>query len=362
MSICQNCEWGGNGCLGMGHSQQSLSCYTGTPSTTEFSKIWSWVLDEPITSDYWRHMNIMPINGNGFGYSFEPTIDHKGSIGLVPKNVNELESCAKFESVVGTNPSSEIPSSLSNLPSYAKDQGLVLPKRSNLSKALPSDKILELDDTDDLCEGLDVDEVALNFEDCDNIFRSPRCESTFNFEDGSMDCLLMEKNVSVTESNGQVDNVFKASSIGQQDFLASPSAELMQAMSGSANGMIINPISNQGYSRNFNLSYPKVPIPSSMSLSMSNMTGESSVVDYQDCGLSPLFLNDSPCDPGLENGSSMARNKAKMRYNEKKKTRTFGKQIRYASRKARADTRKRVKGRFVKAGEAYDYDPLSRNF
>lgn len=36
----------------------------------------------------------------------------------------------------------------------------------------------------------------------------------------------------------------------------------------------------------------------------------------------------------------------------------FGKQIRYASRKARADTRKRVKGRFVKAGEAYDYDPV----
>lgn len=35
----------------------------------------------------------------------------------------------------------------------------------------------------------------------------------------------------------------------------------------------------------------------------------------------------------------------------------FGKQIRYASRKARADTRRRVKGRFVKAGEAYDYDP-----
>lgn len=35
----------------------------------------------------------------------------------------------------------------------------------------------------------------------------------------------------------------------------------------------------------------------------------------------------------------------------------FGKQIRYASRKARADTRKRVKGRFVKSGEGYDYDP-----
>lgn len=38
----------------------------------------------------------------------------------------------------------------------------------------------------------------------------------------------------------------------------------------------------------------------------------------------------------------------------------FGKQIRYASRKARVDTRKRVNGRFVKVGEAYDYDPSAR--
>ena len=36
----------------------------------------------------------------------------------------------------------------------------------------------------------------------------------------------------------------------------------------------------------------------------------------------------------------------------------YEKTIRYASRKSRADVRKRVKGRFVKAGEAYDYDPL----
>lgn len=36
----------------------------------------------------------------------------------------------------------------------------------------------------------------------------------------------------------------------------------------------------------------------------------------------------------------------------------FEKKIRYASRKARADVRKREKGRFVKAGDAYDYDPL----
>ncbi|GAV71350.1 CCT domain-containing protein [Cephalotus follicularis] len=46
------------------------------------------------------------------------------------------------------------------------------------------------------------------------------------------------------------------------------------------------------------------------------------------------------------------RGNAMQRYKEKKKTRRYDKHIRYESRKARADTRKRVKGRFVKASEA----------
>ncbi|XP_011036147.1 PREDICTED: zinc finger protein CONSTANS-LIKE 14-like isoform X2 [Populus euphratica] len=52
----------------------------------------------------------------------------------------------------------------------------------------------------------------------------------------------------------------------------------------------------------------------------------------------------------------LARNRgdAMQRYKEKKKTRRYDKHIRYESRKARADTRKRVKGRFVKTTEAPD--------
>ncbi|XP_073048971.1 zinc finger protein CONSTANS-LIKE 14 [Primulina eburnea] len=46
------------------------------------------------------------------------------------------------------------------------------------------------------------------------------------------------------------------------------------------------------------------------------------------------------------------RGNAMQRYKEKKKNRRYDKHIRYESRKARADTRKRVKGRFVKAFEA----------
>ena len=46
------------------------------------------------------------------------------------------------------------------------------------------------------------------------------------------------------------------------------------------------------------------------------------------------------------------RGDAMQRYKEKRKTRRYDKTIRYESRKARADTRLRVRGRFVKASEA----------
>lgn len=96
-------------------------------------------------------------------------------------------------------------------------------------------------------------------------------------------------------------------------------------------------------------------------VSFSGITGESSA-DYQDCGASSMLLLGEPpwCPPCPENSlQSATRTEAVMRYKEKKKSRKFEKKVRYASRKARADVRKRVKGRFVKAGELYDYDPLN---
>ncbi|KAF8106448.1 hypothetical protein N665_0139s0042 [Sinapis alba] len=56
-----------------------------------------------------------------------------------------------------------------------------------------------------------------------------------------------------------------------------------------------------------------------------------------------------------------ARLEALKRYFAKKEKRKFGKQIRYESRKSTADTKRRLKGRFTKAGAAYDYDPRANN-
>ncbi|KAF7074025.1 hypothetical protein CFC21_078936 [Triticum aestivum] len=60
-------------------------------------------------------------------------------------------------------------------------------------------------------------------------------------------------------------------------------------------------------------------------------------------------------DPSTVSKKREERDRAKQRYNEKKKNRKFCKQIMYASRKARADTRKRVKGRFAKATNEHQH-------
>ncbi|OAY67516.1 Zinc finger protein CONSTANS-LIKE 12, partial [Ananas comosus] len=153
-----------------------------------------------------------------------------------------------------------------------------------------------------------------------------------------------------------------ASSLVQYDCRTIPSshivepANVLQALSDSDHFLL-----SMSSNRNINLSFPHGNVYPNISLSLSNLTGESSVADYQDCEASPIFLaGESLCDSNMETGQPQARNEAKMRYNEKKKSRLFGKQIRYASRKARADTRKRVKGRFVKAGDVYDYDPVKK--
>ncbi|KAJ8479029.1 hypothetical protein OPV22_022756 [Ensete ventricosum] len=97
-----------------------------------------------------------------------------------------------------------------------------------------------------------------------------------------------------------------------------------------------------------------------ISLSLSNLTGESSADDHEDGGVPPMFLTgESTWDSNPEPGHLhlQARNEAKMTYNERKRSRMFGKSIRYASRKVRDDTRKRMKDGFAKADGTCDFDP-----
>ncbi|KAG6420431.1 hypothetical protein SASPL_116958 [Salvia splendens] len=193
--------------------------------------------------------------------------------------------------------------------------------------------LLITQENEDMCS-VDIDGMPLSFGSGYEMFQNT--QARFPCDDGGLTALLLENNNSMTESN----ITHEASMPAQHDCIGLQPPSLMQGMS--------PPDISLGFGANGQGS-PSLPL----------IKGESSVSEYQDCGLSPLFLTgDSRWDSNFEAMSSpQARDKAKMRYNAKKKTRTFGKQIRYVSRKARADTRKRVKGRFVKSGESYEYDP-----
>lgn len=73
-------------------------------------------------------------------------------------------------------------------------------------------------------------------------------------------------------------------------------------------------------------------------------------------GKHPLLENETIKAIDKVDSKMLAQNRgdAMLRYREKKKTRRYEKHIRYESRKARAETRKRVKGRFVKSTEGVE--------
>ncbi|KAG2246971.1 hypothetical protein Bca52824_086599 [Brassica carinata] len=302
VSYCQGCQWHVSNCSALGHRLQSLVPFSGCPSPTELSRMWSSILEPSVSS------LINPSIGS------LPSVDPNSDMFEMSK-INELDD------LIGSSYSmmSQNITYIQNL----SDQSSFF---SGDSKGCP-DLILKLEEgEEDLCEGLNLDNAPLNFDVGDDIIGcSPQehIESDQTLPNG----LLAYKNIiSVTDSNFTTDNPLEATSPGQQDCTSYHQLGPLQM--------------------NINIG---LPLPTSLSCQ------ESTAADYQDCGMSTGFImSESPWESNLEVGSPQARNEAKLRYKEKKLKRTFDMHL--AKREL---TRKRVKGRFVKAGDNYDYDPSS---
>jgi hypothetical protein len=191
------------------------------------------------------------------------------------------------------------------------------------------------------------------------------CEDDIQYEDFNMDEMDLDlENYEELFGNGGMDSLF-----GLKD--SSVAFSSCQNVEGLSAGLVkgAKPTCSNAASADSMMSSKTEPIlcftprQGQSNLSFSGINDDTSVADYQDCGASPpMFLMGEPpwCPPCTEISSpSGTRSDAVLRYMEKKKNRRFDKTVRYASRKARADVRKREKGRFIKAGDAYDYDPLS---
>lgn len=81
-----------------------------------------------------------------------------------------------------------------------------------LLQLMPSSSDLKdpgLDEGADLCEGVNIDDVTLNFESSYELFGYSHGHPRYQCDDAALDCLVMEKNLSVTESNSHVENAIE---------------------------------------------------------------------------------------------------------------------------------------------------------
>ncbi|VVB15436.1 unnamed protein product [Arabis nemorensis] len=307
VSLCQNCDWlGHNPTTASHHKRQTITCYSGCPSSAELASIWSFCLDLDLDfpsagqSACEQELGLMTIGDDPGEKSAAQNV-----------NVDQPETSSAAQCMDrSTAPEN---------PSLAKGLGVC---------------------EDDFYGNLIMDEVDLALENYEELFGTAYNSSKDLFEHGGFGSLF-EKH---TAPEGSIQG------------------NAMQQPAGS-----------NGASADSFMSCRTEPIicfsskPSNSNISFSGVTGESTAGDFQDCGASSLqqVSREPPpwCPPTSQeiNASSHAttRNNAVMRYKEKKKARKFDKRVRYVSRKERADVRRRVKGRFVKSGEAYDYDPLS---
>ncbi|CAN8260115.1 unnamed protein product [Cochlearia groenlandica] len=307
VSLCQNCDWSGHNktnssssssppssSSSQDHKRQTISCYSGCPSSSELASIWSFCLDLAGLSVCEQETSMMNVDNNDCETNQNCDEDKKDVVVVV---------------VVGSSSRPETGSAAKGSSSFAKDVGVC---------------------EDDFYGNLGMDEVDLALENYEELFGTAFNPAGQLFGQRGIDSLFQkhqpapEGSVQPAESNDS----FKSSKT--------------------------EPI----------ICYTSKPAHSN--ISFSGVTGESSVGDFQECGASSSIQlsGEPPWYPQTSQDNnacshSVTRNNAVMRYKEKKKARKFDKTVRYASRKARADVRRRVKGRFVKAGEAYDYDPVA---
>ncbi|KZV20936.1 B-box type zinc finger protein with CCT domain isoform 1 [Dorcoceras hygrometricum] len=330
LSLCQNCDWMGHtgSNTGPAHQRQPVNCYSGCPSAAELSEVWSFLLDFPSVGDSTceQGMGSMSITDN------RPR-DCQGS--QRKNNVQNASNVMDKSTVWMQSASPLLDQNPHDLDQLAGASCSTTPKVF-LSEAKAPAPALCVDDG--FYNDFDMDEVDIGIENYEEFFGVAHNDPEQLFDDG----------------------LFGTKGISGSNCLGAYAAE------GSLGGRVNMPACSNVASADSVMSCKTEPNmrfaqQAHSGISFSGLTGESSACDFQDCGASSIPIIGEPPwgPPGPENSVSCSRSDAVMRYKEKKKARKFEKKVRYESRKARADVRRRVKGRFVKAGDAYDYDPLS---
>ncbi|KAK4484310.1 hypothetical protein RD792_006887 [Penstemon davidsonii] len=318
ISLCQNCDWMGHAGSNVSpaHKKQAVNCYSGCPSASELSAVWSFLLD--VGDSTCEQMSITDHNRPGDCRGAQETRNFRDSSVVAEATLFDPKPHNSEQQAGSTS--------------------------SSMSKVcLSGAKGPSVYEDDAFYNDFNMDEVDLSIENYEELFGVALNDPKHLLDDDGIDGLFGTKDMSGSNCLGAY--TAEGSSVGGANMI-------QPACSNAASADSVVSSKTEP-----NLYFTR------QALSFSGLTGESSSGDYQDCSASSSMkiMGEPPWYPPAPEISmpSSSRNDAVMRYMEKKKTRKFEKKVRYESRKARADVRRRVKGRFVKAGETYDYDPLS---
>lgn len=318
ISLCENCNWSGHvsPASASEHKRQTINYYSGCPTAAEFSRIWPFFsMDQSVCT-----LEVGP-------GTLEEGDESLSRCQLSPIDYNTDDAdMATIDYYV-----EEFHGNESFSPLNQKDW--------SSKECVPIPEVIYQD--------LNISDIELSLDNCDGLFDESLDDPKQFFENSEIDNLFEIEDLHDTGCNierAQTKQELSSKSETPAKTCSYPTPVESTAISKSNQSVC--------FSR---------PAQSTISHSILGQYWDSGTGDHRDSGggLSIVIPGENPYDIPSENVfSSARRDGAVLRYKEKRKSRMFNKKIRYASRKARADIRKRVKGRFVKAGDPYDYDPL----
>lgn len=104
MSLCHNCDWMGHSTsnTSTAHKRQNVNCYSGCPSASELSQIWSFLLDSPSVGDstFEQGLGSMSISDNKQGDCQSPQEKNNKkdiSFAVEEKEADWLESLSPLD-------------------------------------------------------------------------------------------------------------------------------------------------------------------------------------------------------------------------------------------------------------------------
>ncbi|XP_022885933.1 zinc finger protein CONSTANS-LIKE 10-like isoform X2 [Olea europaea var. sylvestris] len=293
--LCQNCDWTGHSGsdTSPAHKRQPVNCYSGCPSATELSAIWSFLLDSPSVGDTTckQGMGSFSITDNqliDYQVSQEKNDILDASVVIEASGLNNMDV---NESTVWMG--SQVPLFDPKLHNTEQPAGSSNPA---LPMVFPGTKGATFYEGDSFYDNFNMDEVDLDIENYEELFSAALDNTEQLFDDDGIDGLFGTKDMSV--SNCRSANAAEGSSVGRLN--------------------VAKPACSNVASADSTISCWTEPNLYFARQAQSGLTGESITGDYQDCVERPL------CPLGPESSTySSSRSDAVMRYKEKKKTRNW---------------------------------------